>query len=60
MNRFVYWRARTLLGPRWRWHLKARNGEILCHGESYRNRADCLRNIDLVKGSGGAIVEERK
>jgi uncharacterized protein YegP (UPF0339 family) len=33
----------------WRWRLRATNGEIIAHGESYQNRGDCLHAIELVK-----------
>jgi len=32
-----------------RWRLRADNGEIIAHGESYKRRADLLRCIELVK-----------
>lgn len=60
MMRFRYWRAFTLFGPRWRWHLKAGNNEIIAHGEGYRNRADCLHAIELVQGAAIAVVEEAR
>jgi uncharacterized protein YegP (UPF0339 family) len=33
----------------WRWHVKARNGEIVADSaESYENRTDCVREaVDL-------------
>ncbi len=43
----------------WRWRLRAANHEIIAtSGEGYKNKADCLHGIDLVKGSGNASVEE--
>ena len=35
-------------GNEWRWRLKAANGEIIAHGESYKNRDDCVRAVNLV------------
>ena len=35
----------------WRWRLRAANNEIIAHGESYKNKADCLHAIDLVKST---------
>lgn len=58
--RFVWYRTRTVFGWRFRWHLKAGNNEIICHGESYCKLADCLHAIELVKGSKDAIVEEKR
>ena len=48
-------RLNSLLGSAqgtWRWRLKASNGEIIAHGEGYRNRADCVHAIGLVKQAG--------
>lgn len=41
-------------GFQWRWRFKANNHEIIAHGESYHNKADCLNAIRLMKGSGDA------
>lgn len=38
-------------GAEFRWRLVAANGEIIAHGESYKNKADCQRAIDLVKST---------
>lgn len=41
----------------WRWTLFAGNHRKIANsGEGYRNRADCLKAIRLVKGSAGAPV----
>jgi len=43
----------------WRWHLKAANGRIIADsGEGYKNKEDCLNDIDLVKRSADAPVKE--
>ncbi|MYA95547.1 MAG: DUF1508 domain-containing protein [Nitrospinae bacterium] len=42
----------------WRWNLRARNHEIIAHGESYVNKSDCLHAINLVKASSNAPVRE--
>ena len=45
----------------WRWRLKASNGKIIADsGEGYKNEADCLAAIELVKRSGNAPVVESK
>ncbi|HYD37986.1 MAG TPA: DUF1508 domain-containing protein [Allosphingosinicella sp.] len=50
---------RTRFRREWRWRLRAANGRILCaSGEGFRNRGDCLANIDLVKRSAPAPVRE--
>jgi len=42
----------------WRWNLKAANGRIIADsGEGYKDRADCLHGIELVKSLKDAPVE---
>lgn len=42
----------------WRWHLKAFNYQIIAvSGEGYKNKADCLEGIKLVKNSASAPVK---
>ncbi len=31
------------------WRLRANNGEIIAHGESYVNKSDCQKAISLVR-----------
>ena len=38
-------------GLYWRWRLRAANHEIIASGESYVHKSDCLRAIDIVKGT---------
>ena len=41
----------------WRWRLKAANGRIIADSaESYKEKKDCLHDIDLVKQSSNAAV----
>lgn len=35
-------------GAEWRWRLRAGNNEIIAHGESYKNRQDCVHAVNLV------------
>lgn len=35
----------------WRWRLRAANHEPIASGEGYRNKADCLRAIDLLRST---------
>ncbi len=43
----------------WRWRLKTQNGNIIADsGEGYRNKADCLHGINLVKGTLNTPVYE--
>ncbi len=41
----------AMIGGQWRWRLRAANHEIIASGEAYVNKADCLRAIDLVRGT---------
>ena len=41
------------------WHLRAPNGEILCHAEGFRTKEEAERSINLVREHAvHAIVEE--
>jgi uncharacterized protein len=43
----------------WRWRLRAANRKIIAEsGEGYANKTDCLAAIQLVKGSGGAPIQD--
>ena len=53
----AYYIYRDSVGQ-WRWRLRAANNEIIAHGESYRNKADCIKAIALVKSSHDAPVHE--
>ena len=35
----------------WYWRLRSGNNKIIANGEGYRNKADCLRAVDLVKST---------
>ncbi len=41
---------RTLRGKRWFFRVRAANGEIIAHSESYHNRADCVATAILLRG----------
>ncbi len=44
-----------------RFRLKARNGEIICHGESYKAKASCLNGIESIrKNAPDATVEKEE
>jgi len=53
-SKFEVYRTRT---GQFRWRLRAGNGEIIAHGESYKRRIDCMAAIKLVKQSDLASVE---
>jgi uncharacterized protein len=55
----MYFTIRQDTNHQWRWRLVAANHEIIATGESYYNKADCLRAISLVKVSSSAPVYER-
>lgn len=41
----------------WRWTYEARNGETIAVGsEGYKNRKDCERGIEIMKGSASSRV----
>jgi uncharacterized protein YegP (UPF0339 family) len=44
----------------WRWRLRAANNEIIASGESYWNKSDCKKAVELVKGSANAPVVEQQ
>jgi uncharacterized protein YegP (UPF0339 family) len=46
------------LNHEWRWRLRSDNNEIIASGESYKNEADCLHAIALVKASSNAPIEK--
>lgn len=50
--KYEYWKSAQ--NGNWYWRLKAANGEVIANGEGYRNKADVLSVIKLVKGSAGA------
>jgi uncharacterized protein YegP (UPF0339 family) len=53
---YEYWQSKR--DNQWYWHLKAANGEKIATGEGYRNEADCLHVIGLVKNSSAAPVRK--
>ena len=45
----------------WRWTYYASNGKIIAvSSESYINRSDCIRGIDIVKASYNSNVFEQR
>lgn len=47
--KFHIFRRLTMLGPRWYWHLRATNGQIVCQSEGYRNEADARSTISSIR-----------
>ncbi len=47
--RFGLGAANALAPTEWRWRLRAANGEPLAQGESYRDKRDCERVVELLK-----------
>lgn len=45
-------------GTEFRWNLKAGNNEIIASGESYKNKADCIAAVNLVKNTSAATPTE--
>ena len=51
-----YWQKKDARGQ-WYWIYYASNGEEIARSsESYVNRSDCSRSIELVKNSSGSAV----
>jgi uncharacterized protein YegP (UPF0339 family) len=50
--KYEYWKSDK--NGNWYWHLKAGNNQIIANGEGYKNKADVLAVIKLVKGSASA------
>lgn len=42
-----------------RWNLKSANHENICSGESYHNKADCLKAIQLVNGMNNYPIRDQ-
>lgn len=56
---FKVFRTLSLRGPRWYWHLRAENGEVLAHSEAYTRKASAYQGIEAVKRlAADAPVEE--
>ncbi len=55
--RFIIYRDKK---KEWRWHIKAKNGKIIAHGESYKRRSSVYNVLELFKTIylGIEIVEE--
>src|SRR3990170_9042506 len=43
---------------KFRFHLKAANGEIIAESEGYQTKEDCLRTVDVLKNSYNAEIED--
>lgn len=56
---FEVFRRMTFRGRRYFWHLKARNHEIVCSGQSsgYANKGDVLRIIDKIAAVDTAQIK---
>ena len=42
----------------WRWRLVAVNGRVVAESGSYRNRADCVSGVEIVKNLSTATPVE--
>lgn len=54
----MYYRMYRDNQHQWRWTFYSNNRAIAVSSESYVNKADCQRGIELVKGSNNAPVYE--
>jgi len=43
---------------KWRFHLNARNGEVIAQSEGYESKAGCINGIEAVKSSCDAEIED--
>lgn len=51
-----YWLYKDVQGQ-WRWNYDASNGKtIAVSSESYFNRSDCERGIEIMKGSSNSMT----
>lgn len=46
---FHFFRALTIRGRKWYWHLKARNGEIVAASEGYANFDDARAATQIIR-----------
>lgn len=54
----VYPRLTLFFGRQWFWRLRAANGRIIASGEGYRDKADALRAVELVRVTDAATPIE--
>lgn len=45
----IYSVKKPFIPKRWHWRLRAKNGKIIAHGESYFNKEDCFAAVALVQ-----------
>ena len=43
---------------KYRWRLRAKNGEIIAQGEEYTTKRACMEAIELVENSHSAPIED--
>jgi uncharacterized protein YegP (UPF0339 family) len=57
-GKFEYWKGKN----GWFWHLKARNGEILSHSESYTTERGCKKGINSAINAAGdaSLIPEKR
>lgn len=55
---FEVWRQTGFWRDTYRWRLRAKNGEIIAHGEGYKTRRACLEAVVLVKDTTSATPVE--
>lgn len=56
----LYRVTRGKLAGQWRWRLRAGNGEIIAHGESYKRQSSCRAAIFLVSHTDSSTIIEVK
>lgn len=54
--RFLIFSRFTLFGRRWYFHARGRNGEIILQSEAYRNHADCISSVHLIRAKAASAA----
>jgi len=55
MMKFELWKSKG----QWYWHLKARNGLIICQSEGYTRRFNAVKTIRAIKyGAEWAVIHD--
>lgn len=55
----IYRSTKKPKGKPYRWRLQADNNEIIAQGQAYKNHADCLAAVEMVRGSSTASLADK-
>ena len=56
--KFIIWKSSA--DSQWYWHLKAKNGEVICQSEGYRSKYNARKGIKSVRRNALFAKEETK